>query len=254
MNDVRRTAQRGRGVAWPIFAGLATIAAAVAVAIVGLNLIDQGGVGSESTPSPSTSPSATTPSPTATPVPTPAVTTGTGEFGPIHSMAPTDAFPNGQTCEVVDAIVNAEATNLTWRISFPEGWSTNEESTDLRSACTLFAAEPFEAPDEEAIPDTVAILTEVPPGGDFGPVGASVTSEDYTVDGVAAVRYEIEPGEGGFVTEPTVVWIIAIAGNLPAAVNDQPYLAIFTSSADPDELAEWTDIVDRMVATLHIGE
>ena len=66
------------------------------------------------------------------------------------------------------------------------------------------------------------------------------------------MRYEVEPG--GFVTEPTVVWIIAIGGNLPAEGNDQPYLAISTSSADPDELAEWTEVLDRMVATLDIGE
>ena len=70
---------------------------------------------------------------------------------------------------------------------------------------------------------------------------------------MAAVRYEIEPEPGGFVTEPTVMWIIAIAGNLPAEGNDQPYLIIATHSDDPDELTEWTDVLDRMVATLDIG-
>lgn len=101
---------------------------------------------------------------------------------------------------------------------------------------------------------TVAIVTEVPPGGDYAPGGASVTTTEHTVDSVAAIRYEIEPEDGGFVTEPTVVWIIAIAGDLPAEGNDQPYLAISTSSSDPDELAAWTDVLDRMVATLDIGE
>ena len=64
MDDVHRTTQRRRGFAWPILAGLATVAAAVAVVVIGLGLINRpGGVGSESTPSPSASPSAT-PSPT----------------------------------------------------------------------------------------------------------------------------------------------------------------------------------------------
>lgn len=263
MNQVQRTNQRRRGFAWPIFAALATVAAAALAVTIGLNLINQDGVGSEptSTLAPSASAS-TTPSVTAeasataepTMSPSAEATTGDGEFGPIHSLAPDDAFANAQTCAVTDAIVNAEPTTLSWGISFPEGWSTNEESTELRSACTLFASEPFEAPDNQAIPETVAIVTDVPPGGDYAPGGALVTTTEHTVDSVAAIRYEIEPGDGGFVTEPTVVWIIAIAGNLPAEGNDQPYLAVSTSSSDPDELAEWTDVLDRMVATLDIGE
>ena len=258
MNDVHRTAQRRGGFAWPIFTGLATVAAAVAVVVIGLGLINQDGVGPQPTLSPSASPSALpsqTPEATgsgeATPSPSAEPTIGEGAFGPIHSMAPDEAFDNGQTCEVTNAIVNAEPTDLTWRIFFPAGWSTNEESTELRSSCTLFASEPFEAPDDQAIPESVAIVTDIPAGGEFDAGGASVTTE-YTVDGVAAVRYEVEPG--GFVTEPTVVWIIAIAGNLPAEGNDQPYLAISTSSGDSDELAEWTEVLDRMVATLEIGE
>ena len=259
MNDVQRTHQRRRGFAWPMLTGLATIAAAVAAVVIGLGLLNQQDpVGTQPTPSTSASPEATpsaTPevssSEVASPSPSAEPTVGEGEFGPIHSVAPDDAFANAQTCEVTDAIVNAEPTDLTWRISFPEGWSTNEESTELRSSCTLFAPEPFEAPDDQAIPASVAIVTDVPPGGDFGPGGAATTME-YTVDGVAAVRYEIEPEDGGFVTEPTVVWIIAIAG--PAEGNDQPYLVISTHSDDPDQLAEWTDVLDRMVATLDIGE
>ena len=208
--------------------------------------------GSSSAPAPSATPDASaTDGPTASP--TPRTTTGEGEFGPIHSMAPEDAFANGQTCTVREAIVNAEPTDLTWAIAFPEGWSTNGESTELRSGCTLFGQVPFEAPDTQAVPETVAIATDVPPGGDFVPDGASVTTQ-YTVDGFAAVRYEIAPGDGGFVARPTVVWIITIAGNLPGVANDQPYLAFQTSSDDPDELAEWTAVLDRMVATLNIGE
>jgi hypothetical protein len=258
MNDVHRTTQR-RGFAWPIFTGLATVAAAVAVVVIGLGLLNQpGDVGSQPTASASASPDATV-SPTpiasareeATPSPSAEPTADDGEFGPIYSMAPEEAFANGQSCEVTNAIVNAEPTTLAWSISFPEGWSTNEESTEFRSSCTLFDSEPVDASDDQS---TVAIVTETLPGGDFTTDGSSVTTTEYTVDGVAAVRYDIEPGDGGFVTAPMVVWVIAIAGNLPAEGNDQPYLIFQTYSDDPDTFAEWTDVLDRMVATLDIGE
>ncbi len=65
-------------------------------------------------------------------------------------------------------------------------------------------------PDDQS---TVAIATEIPPGGEFTTDGSTVTTEEYTVDGVAAVRYDIQAGDGGFATEPTVVWVIAISGN-----------------------------------------
>lgn len=259
MNDVHRTTQRRRGFAWPILAGLGTVAAAAAVVIIGLGLInDQDRVGSGPTPSASASPEVTqspSPDPTASDAATPShsaePTVAEGEFGPVYSMTPENAFPNAQTCEVTDAIVNAEPTELQWTISFPEGWFTNEESTELRSACTLFDSEPVGVSDDQS---TVAIVTEGSPGGDFTTDGTAVTTMEYTVDGVAAVRYEIEPGEGGFVTQPMVVWVIAIGGNLPSVGNDQPYLIFQTYSDDPEELAEWTDVLDRMVATLDIGE
>jgi hypothetical protein len=261
MNDVQRTRQRGRGFAWPIFTGLATVAAAIAVVIIGLGFLNQAdGIGSQPSASPSGSVS---PAPTHSATPEPSVseeaspsaaaepTIGEGQFGPIHSMAPDDAFADAQTCEVTEAIVNAEPTDLTWEISFPEGWYTNEESTQLRSSCTLFASEPFAASDDQAIPESVAIVADVSPGGDYD-AGSAAVSMEHTVDGVAAVRYEIQPE--GFVTEPTVLWIIAIAGNLPAEGNDRPYLALFTASSDPAELAANADILDRMVATLNVGE
>ena len=260
MNDVQRTPQRRRGFAWPIFTGLATVAAAVAVVVIGLGLLNQKDpVGSQPTPSASASPEATqspTPEESASEAATPSASAEptTGEFGPIHSMAPDEAFANAQTCEVTGAIVNAEPTDLTWQISFPEGWSTNEEDTELRSSCTLFASEPFEAPDDQAVPESVAIVTDIPPGGDFTFDNEVISSEQFTVDGVAALRYEFAAADGGFSPDPSVVWIIAIAGNLPAVGNDQPYLAISTHSDDPDQLAEWTDVLDRMVATLEIGE
>jgi hypothetical protein len=261
MNDVHRTTQRRRGIfAWPILAPLVTVAATVAVVVIGLGLLNQpDGLGSEPTPSatssPSTSPSSTpgasaTEEPTGSPTASP--TTGEGEFGPIHSMDPEEAFPNGQTCEVTDAIVNTEPTDLNWSISYPEGWFTNEESTPGRSSCTLFGPEPFEFSDQ-GVPESVAITVDIPPGGDFS-TGGTATSTEYTVEGVPAVRYEITPVDGGFVTAPTVLWIVGIGGNLPAVGNDQPYLAFQTYSDDPEQLRTWTEVLDRMVATLDIGE
>ena len=262
MNDVQRTPQRRRGIAWPIFTGLATVAAAVAVVVIGLGIINQpNDVGSGPSASPSQSESASpeatlSPSPEASaseqPAPSATIepTTGDGEFGPIHSVAPEDAFANHQTCQVTGAIVNGEPTDLAWTVAYPEDWSTNEEGSDFRSACTLFDSEPLDASDDQS---TVAIATETVPGGAFTTDGSTVTTEEYTVDGVPAVRYDVQPGDGGFVTEPMVVWVIAISGTLPAEGNDQPYLIFQTYSGDPDQLAEWTDVLDRMVATLDIG-
>ena len=151
MNDVQRTPQRRRGFAWPIFTGLATVAAAAAIVIIGLGLVGRDGVG-DRTRLPDTqrrrrrrrrarrreASASEQPTPSATVEATP----GEGEFGPIHSMAPEEAFANAQTCQVTDAIVNAEPTDLSWAISFPEGWFTNEERTELRTACTLFGRSP----------------------------------------------------------------------------------------------------------------
>ena len=261
MNQVHRTEQRRRGIAWPIFTGLATVAAAVAVIVIGLGIINQpNGVGSEPTPSSSASPAASpsstagasasgAPSPSAEPT-----TGGEGEFGPIHSMDPEEAFANGQSCGASSAITTVGTeTDIGWTISFPEGWSTNEE-TESRSACTLFAPEPFEFGTDGTYPQTVAIVGDMPPGGDFSTGGEIIRTDEYTVDGVAAVRYEVAASDGGFSPDPAVLWIIAIAGNLPAEGNDQPYLSLSTGSSDPDELAMRVDVLDRMVATLDIGE
>jgi hypothetical protein len=268
MNDVHRTTQGRRGFAWPIFRGLATVAAAVAVVVIALGLIYQSnGVGSE--PSPSSSPSERA-SPEATPSPTPGAsaseqpapsatvepTTGDGEFGPVHSLDPETAFEDGQSCEVSGVITTVDTdTDVGWTISIPEGWFTNDD-TDTRSACTLFASEPFEVASDGTYPQSVEIVGNLPPGGDFSTGNEITRTDNFTVDGVAAVRHEIAASsEGGFASpSPSVLWIIAVAGDLPAEGNDQPYLAIGTGSADPDELAARVDILDRMVATLNIGK
>jgi hypothetical protein len=46
--------------------------------------------------------------------------------------------------------------------------------------------------------------------------------------------------------------VIGIGGSLPGVGNDRPYLAITVRSDDPDELVVFTDVLDRMVATLDV--
>lgn len=256
MNDIQRTPQRRRGFGWPVFTGLATVAAAVAVVVISLALLNQQDpVGSEPTPSTSASPEATqSPTPQASVSEKAAPSPTDGEFGPILSMDPEEAFENGESCQVTNVITTVDTeTDIGWRISFPAGWHTNE-ATDDRSACTLFASEPIEFASDGTYPQSVEIVGNVPPGGDFSTGGEIIRADEYTVDGVAAVRYEIAASEGGFTPDPSVLWIIALAGNLPAEGNDQPYLALSTFSSDPDELAAWADVLDRMVATLDVGE
>lgn len=265
MNDVLRPDQRRRSAAGPMLTGLAIVAAAVVIVVLALSLLnDDDGTGTDATPTPSATGSSAEPSASASAEPSEsasaeasasasAAASEEGAFGPTHSMSPDEAFGNAQTCENPGAISNGEPSTVSYSISFPDGWFTNT-GNDAWAACSLFAAEEFEVSDDGTVPEQVAVTVNVPPGGDFDPDGASFTTEEYTVDGVAAVRYEIEPTDGGFVSEPTVVWIIAIRGSLPAEGNDQPYLAISTSSGDPDEFAEWVDVLDRMVATLDVGE
>lgn len=78
MHDVSRTPQRGRRgwTGWPMAAGLATVAAAIAAVAISLSVIDGNRFGSDATPTPSASasPSASgLPSPDETLVPEPSV-------------------------------------------------------------------------------------------------------------------------------------------------------------------------------------
>lgn len=139
MNDVHRTDQRRRNAAWPILTGLATVAAAVVIVVLGLNLLNRdGGVGAEATPTPSSTTASAEPSVSAsaeasvsasaevTPSARAEASADEGAFGPTHSMAPEDAFDNAQTCENPGGITTVgEQTDIRYRISFPGGWFTN---------------------------------------------------------------------------------------------------------------------------------
>jgi hypothetical protein len=113
----------------------------------------------------------------------------------------------------------------------------------------LFGPEPFEPTDPPTIPDAAAIwITDESRGI---PGGSVISIEEYTVDGLPAVRYEIHNEEGGIVTERKVVWIIGVPSRLPFdAVYSPPYLAISTSSNNAAEFEAFVNVLDRMVATL----
>jgi hypothetical protein len=266
MTDVHRTTQARRGSGWPILGALAAVAVAAVLVVASLGLLDRGDVGASPSPSPSVS---AVPSPSASPSgsaagtespsssPSPEPTVAEGEFGPIHSMTPEEAFGEAQTCEVPNVTSNAQPTGLSYSISFPAGWFANE-ATPQRDGCTVFASEPFELGPDSAVPESAEITIDVPPGGAFDPTEPSVftpdppdvTTEEYTVSGVAALRHEYaaEPG-----SPARVVWIVAIAGNLPGTDNDRPYLFITTLADGPEHAAELIEVIDRMVATLVIG-
>ena len=263
MNDVHRTPQRRRGSGgWPILAGLGTVVAAAALVIIVLPLLDGDGVGEGPSPTASASVSAEA-SPTS--VPSEAQSQGEsasasveateepiGEFGPILSMTPEEAFGAARSCENPGAITSVgDQTDDRYGISMPEDWHFNT-AFDNWAECTLFGPEPIDSTSDGTTPAGAMIVINLPPGGDFMTDGSSVETEEYTVDGVAAVRYTIQPG--GFVTAPTVVWIVAINGQLPAEGNAMPYLAVSTSAADVDEFERNVDVLDRMIATLDILE
>jgi hypothetical protein len=264
MDTIDRTPQRRRS-GWPMLASVATVAAAVVAVVIGLSLLGGGpdvgldpsasasaspSASESASASPSASPSAST-SASASEEPSAEPTSQEGEFGPIQSMEPEEAFANGQSCETSGMISNGQPTDLGYTIAFPENWFTNEAS-EHRGSCTLFGPEPIEVGEGGMAPESVVVEANLPAGGDFGPGGTVTSREEFTVDGVAALRYEIDAEPGGFVSEPMVVWVVAIDGGLPSEGNDRPYLVLSVASADEAELAERADVLDRMVATLDV--
>ena len=279
MKNVVGMPQRRRSwLSSPFVASLATIAAAVAAVGIGLSLVNRGGFGTGETPTPSASAS---PSATATPLasvvpglsPLPAPSADTvGAFGPTWQMNPEEAFQPSTTCENLSGLPTQEVgPGVAYRISMPDDWFNRRWVGD----CMLFGPEPFEPTDPPAIPEAAAIWIDVESGGNFAPDGSVISTEEYTVDGVPTIRYEIQPSDAlPSVGDPSVesglnvalrsilgrnerviLWIVGVYGGLPSAASDSPpYLAITTSSGDPTEFAQHVAVLDRMVATLVVLE
>jgi hypothetical protein len=254
MSEVRHTPQRGSGWAgWRLAAVLGTVAAAVAVVGIGLSMVDRGGVGSGS-PTPGASAS---PVPTGTSSPSPAPSTSPtgapGPYGAVWSLAPQEAFPDPVACENRATMPTLEyGDNVGFRVWMPGDWFTAES---YLGECFWFAPEPWpDAGNLEAsdVPEEVEIVIAVASGGDFAPGGEVSALEKFTVDGVPALRYEIQPEEGGELAEPSVVWVIGVTGELPSDAIDAPPFLTLTASGQAGALIQVAEVLDRMVATLEI--
>jgi len=85
--------------------------------------------------------------------------------------------------------------------------------------------------------------------------GGTVTGEQrYTVDGLPAIRYEVERFDGEFLSGDGVVWVIGVEGELPSRLFTPNYMTIFTSATEAGRLAQQVDVLDQMVATLDITD
>jgi hypothetical protein len=170
----------------------------------------------------------------------------------VWEMTPEEAFGEFSFCE------NANPTHIGggrfaggYRVSHPGDWVPGPAS-EFHDFCTLFAPTPIPPSADGSLPPETVIIITVVPGGDFGPGGTVVSEAAYTVAGMPAIRYEVEPAEGGFISEPTVIWIVGIYGQMPGVGNDVGYLALQTDAGAPGEFSENVDVLDRMVATLDI--
>lgn len=264
MNEVRQTPQRNRWSGWRLLATLATAAAAVAVVGIGLGLVDgRNGVGSVSpSPTPIIQPSATpvageadetlAPSVSAEPLPS-------GPFGPVWQLEPDVAFGDSQSCENLAGLPSVEeGENVGWRIWLPGAWYTAESYI---GECFWFGPQPWTRDLEDPIPpEEVAVVISlldgrVTPTSDEFEGGTITAEERFTVDGLPAVRYEIDGSDGEFLNGDGVVWIIGVEGQLPVFVEGGAvpnYMSIFTSATDAGRLAQQVQVLDRMVGTLDI--
>ncbi|MDQ3688809.1 MAG: hypothetical protein M3406_01985 [Chloroflexota bacterium] len=282
MHEVLRTPQRGGWGGWPIVAGLATVAAAVVAVGIGLSVAGPGGTGSTSPPptvsvSQAPAPSASQPletsapsvsaeplssasqpletsAPSGSPEPLPS-----GPFGPVWQMAPGVAFGEAQSCENPFGLPTAEeGENVAWRTSFPAGWTTH----GYTGPCMWFGPRPWEPDLDDAVPpDEVAIVISLldgrvtPTSIEFE--GGIIRGEQrYTVDGLPAIRYEVEGSDGEFLSGDGVVWVIGVEGELPSfdRLFTPNYMTIFTSATEAGRLAQQVDVLDQMVATLEITD
>jgi hypothetical protein len=235
-------------------AGLAVAAGILAVAV--WNARPSGPIGGEPTSSPTAKASlpqsegsAPTDSPSAEPSESPSAPGSTALPVPsenVHAMTPGEAFA------VPDECVNPAAG---YRIWMPDDWWYNTAFDDF-DACQWFALTTFEVTDAETVPDEISIVLRTTEGGDFGLPGEVLSRGDYTVAGVPAVRYEFMGGGGGFMPagSRSVVWIVAIGGELPSETTTTPWLYASTSSESPGNYEENVDVLDRMIATLELVE
>ena len=185
MNDVHRTTQRRRGFAWPILTGLATVAAAAAVVVIGLGLINQpNDVGSGPSPSASTSRRSRRRRASRRrrhPARPPRRLRQSSQHRPRRSSRrPARANSDRSTrwhrrmrsrthrpARSQDAIVNGEPTDLGWTDLLPRGLVNQRGRHRLPLGMHAVRVGALRGADDQTIHRSVAIVTNMPPGGDF---------------------------------------------------------------------------------------
>jgi hypothetical protein len=274
MHEVRDTRQRNRWSGWPLVAGLASVAAAVALVGIGLSVINGPNVGdgpsSSAQPSPTESASvSSSQTPSAEPVASatePAVETlpapsgeAGGAFGPTWQLDPGEAFGEPATCENEAALPTAEQGGFGYRISYPADWYANEFGSYI-SQCMLFGPQQFEAP-YGTVPEEAVIVIDVESGGSFVPGqrgrhgGEIVRTDAYTIAGLPAERHEIHLVVDGVVTERSIVWVIGVQGELPSDAIDSPaFVTISTTATGAGAFIQQADVLDHMAATFGLLE
>ncbi len=248
MNDVHRTTQRRRGFAWPILTGLATVAAAVAVVVIGLGLINQpNGIGSEPSPSPRRAPRrrrhrARRPRhlpQSSRPRPQPSSRRpGTANSDRSTLWIPRLPSRTDRAARLpAPSRRSARTPTSAGRCRSPRaGIRTTTPTRDRPARCLLPSRSRWRLTGPTR--SRLRSARNLPPGGDFS------TSKDrrhrVVHRGRCRGRALRDRGVvGGRVRESRSGRLLGHRdrGNLPAEGNDQPYLMIATGSSDPDELA-----------------
>ena len=181
----------------------------------------------EATSAPTASPVATpTPDPTATPSP---VTSGPpGGFAVLPNAEADDLFLERDTC-------TNDRDN--YEVTFPDDWWTNTE-VGKYPPCVWFSPTFYEVPDENAVPDEIAItITWVP--GDVGRTDADIEHrEEVVVGGQLANRVE---------WSDDTYWYVIQLGPTP---EEGPNLLVETSTEMGGDYELNKAVMDRMVATI----
>lgn len=179
------------------------------------------------TPDPTATPSATpTASPTATGTP---VTTGPpGGFAVAPNAEADELFLDRDQCA-------NERDN--YEVTFPDDWWTNTEIGKY-PACVWFSPTFYTVPDENEVPEEIAIVIEWV-NGDVGAHDADiVSSEEVRVGGQAATRTEWD--------DETYWYVIQLGPTL----EEGPNLWVRTSAEMGGEYELNKAVMDRMMATI----
>lgn len=188
------------------------------------------------TPEPTASPSPTpSPEPTATPSP---VTGGPPGGFAVAPHAEADAlFLDRDTC-----------TNDRdhYEVTFPDDWWTNTEIGKY-PACVWFSPTFYEVPDENAVPDEIAIEI-VWLDGDRGYLTEPVSHEEVVVGGQPAVRVEVRGTSASTADNRGMSYEYVI--RLGPTPEEGPNLLVRTDTDMGGDYELNKAVMDRMMSTM----